>query len=59
LQNAIAFIAQLPGPQKGIDDFAAVGGDVDAVISAARNIDEIQKQFFLWLARKTRKKLGR
>ncbi|MBD0310952.1 MAG: DUF3854 domain-containing protein, partial [Microcoleus sp. T1-bin1] len=31
LQNAIAKIAQLPGPQKGIDDFAAVGGDVDAV----------------------------
>src|SRR4028118_1933117 len=56
LQNAIAFIAQLPGPQKGIDDFAAVGGDVDAVISAARNIDEIQKQFFLWLGKENKKK---
>jgi len=56
LQNAIAFIAQLPGPEKGIDDFAAVGGDVDAVISAARSIDEIQKQFFLWLSKENKKK---
>jgi hypothetical protein len=56
LQNAIAFIAQLPGPEKGIDDFAAVGGDVDAVISAARSIDEIQKQFFLWLGKENKKK---
>jgi hypothetical protein len=56
LQNAHAFIAQLPGPQKGIDDFAAVGGDVDAVISAARSIDEIQKQFFLWLDKENKKK---
>lgn len=56
LQNAIAKIAQLPGPQKGIDDFCAAGGDVDAVILAARIIDEIQKQFFLWLGKETRKK---
>lgn len=56
LQNAHAFIAQLPGPEKGIDDFAAVGGDVDAVISAARRIDEIQKQFFLWLSKENKKK---
>jgi hypothetical protein len=56
LQNAHAFIAQLPGPEKGIDDFAAVGGDVDAVISAARSIDEIQKQFFLWLSKENKKK---
>jgi hypothetical protein len=56
LQNAIAFIAQLPGPEKGIDDFAAIGGDVDAVISAARSIDEIQKQFFLWLGKENKKK---
>jgi hypothetical protein len=56
LQNAIALIAQLPGPQKGMDDFAAVGGDVDAVISAARSIDEIQKQFFLWLGKENKKK---
>jgi len=56
LQNAMAFIAQLPGPEKGIDDFAAVGRDVDAVISAARSIDEIQKQFFLWLGKENKKK---
>ncbi|MEG4918614.1 plasmid replication protein, CyRepA1 family [Microcoleus sp. B7-D4] len=56
LQNAIAKIAQLPGPQKGIDDFCAAGGNVDAVLSAAKNIDEIQKQFFLWLSKETRKK---
>src|SRR4028118_2112735 len=56
LQNAHAFIAQLPGPEKGIDDFAAVGGDVDAVISAAKSIDEIQKQFFLWLGKENKKK---
>jgi len=56
LQNAIAKIAILPGPDKGIDDFAAADGDVDAVMSAARNIDEIQKQFFLWLGKETRKK---
>jgi hypothetical protein len=56
LQNAIAKIAQLPGPQKGIDDFAAVGGDVDAVISVARSIDDVQDQFFLWLGKKNRQK---
>jgi hypothetical protein len=56
LQNAHALIAQLSGPQKGIDDFAAVGGDVDAVISAAKSIDEIQKQFFLWLGKENKKK---
>ena len=56
LQNAHALIAQLPGLQKGIDDFAAVGGDVDAVISAAKSIDEIQKQFFLWLGKENKKK---
>jgi hypothetical protein len=56
LQNASAFIAQLPGPQKGIDDFAAADGDVDAVISASRRIDDVLKQFFLWLGKKNREK---
>jgi len=56
LQNAHALITQLPGPEKGIDDFAAVGGDVDAVISAALSIDEIQKQFLLWLGKENKKK---
>ncbi|MEG4287282.1 DUF3854 domain-containing protein, partial [Microcoleus sp. A006_D1] len=56
LQNAIVKIAQLPGPEKGIDDFAVAGGDVDAVMLAARSIDEIQKQFFLWLSKENKKK---
>jgi hypothetical protein len=56
LQNAIAKIAQLPGPQKGIDDFAVAGSDVDAVMLATRSIDEIQKQFFLWLGKENKKK---
>ncbi|MBD0312180.1 MAG: DUF3854 domain-containing protein, partial [Microcoleus sp. T3-bin5] len=56
LQNAIAKIAQLPGPQKGIDDFAAVGGDVDAVMKAARRINDVLKQFFLWLSKENRQK---
>ncbi|MEG3959628.1 plasmid replication protein, CyRepA1 family [Microcoleus sp. herbarium2] len=56
LKNAIAKVAQLPGPDKGVDDFCVAGGDVDAVILAARSIDEIQKQFFLWLSKENRKK---
>jgi hypothetical protein len=34
-KNAIAKIAKLPGPNKGVDDFLVAGGDIDAVISAA------------------------
>ena len=56
LQNVIAKIAQLPGPQKGIDDFAVAGCDVDAVMLAARSIDEIVKQFFLWRGKENKKK---
>ena len=55
-KSAIAKIAILPGPDKGVDDFCVAGGDVDAVILAARSIDEIQKQFFLWLGKENRKK---
>ena len=55
-KSAIVKIAQLPGPDKGVDDFCVAGGDVDAVILAARNIDEIEKQFFLWLRKETRRK---
>ncbi|MEO8893924.1 MAG: DUF3854 domain-containing protein, partial [Coleofasciculaceae cyanobacterium] len=56
LQTAIAKIAVLPGPDKGVDDYAVGGGDVDAVIGAARIIDEVQKQFYLWLAKESKKK---
>ena len=34
-KSAIAKIAQLPGPDKGADDFVVAGGDIDAVISEA------------------------
>jgi hypothetical protein len=55
-KNAIAKIAQLPGPDKGIDDFAVAGGDVDAVISAARSINEIQKESLKGFSKEIRKK---
>lgn len=43
-KNASGKIAQLPGPDKGIDDFAVAGGDVDAVISAAQDIKKLQAE---------------
>ncbi|MEG4109884.1 plasmid replication protein, CyRepA1 family, partial [Microcoleus sp. S13_C5] len=40
-KSAIAKIAQLPGPDKGADDFVVAGGDIDAVISeASQNVSE-------------------
>jgi hypothetical protein len=56
VKSAIAFIAQLPGPDKGVDDFCVAGGDIDAVISAAPSIDEIQKQILKGLSKKNREK---
>jgi len=56
LQNAIAKIAILPGPDKGVDDFCVAGGDVDAVMLAAPSINEIKKQFLKWLGKKNREK---
>lgn len=47
LQNAIAKIALLPGPTKGIDDFAVAGGDVDAVMFAAESLKKLQTES-LW-----------
>jgi len=55
-KSAIAKIAQLPGPDKGVDDFVVGGGDIDAVIGAAQVIDEIQKEFYLWLGKENKKK---
>ena len=43
-RRAIAKIALLPGPDKGVDDFVVAGGDVDAVISAAENIKKLQAE---------------
>ncbi|MEG4508515.1 DUF3854 domain-containing protein, partial [Microcoleus sp. F6_B6] len=41
VKSAIAKIAILPGPDKGVDDFVVAGGNVDAVIGAAsQNISE-------------------
>jgi hypothetical protein len=41
-KSAIAKIAQLPGPDKGIDDFAVAGGDVDAVIGEAQDCRKLE-----------------
>ena len=38
-KSAIVKIAQLPGPDKGVDDFAVAGGDVDTIISEAATLD--------------------
>src|SRR4028118_2053001 len=50
-KNASAKIAQLPGPDKGADDFCVAGGDIDAIISVAPSIDEIQKQILKGLSK--------
>jgi len=55
-KSASAKIAQLPGPDKGADDFCVAGGDIDAVISAAPTIEEIQKQILKQLSKKNRQK---
>src|SRR4028119_1229223 len=55
-KSAIAKIAQLPGPDKGADDFCVAGGNIDAVISAAPRIEEIQKQILKELSKKNRQK---
>ncbi|MDP8932570.1 MAG: DUF3854 domain-containing protein [Cyanobacteriota bacterium] len=55
-KSAIAKIAQLPGPDKGADDFVVAGGDIDAVISAASTIEEIQKQILKGFSKKNRQK---
>ncbi|WP_019486986.1 plasmid replication protein, CyRepA1 family, partial [Kamptonema formosum] len=37
-------IARLPGPQKGIDDFAVAGGDVAQVLAAAESLKQLQDE---------------
>ena len=56
LKSAIAKIAQLPGPDKGVDDFCVAGGDVDTVILAAPTFEAIEKQILQGLSKKNRKK---
>jgi hypothetical protein len=55
-KNARGFVAQLPGPDKGVDDFAVAGGDIDAVVAAARSINEIQKESLKGFSKEIRKK---
>jgi hypothetical protein len=43
-KSAIAKIATLPGPHKGVDDFCVAGGDIDAVLSAAELFSKIQTE---------------
>jgi hypothetical protein len=43
-KSAIAKIATLPGPAKGVDDFCVAGGDIDAVLSAAELFSKIQDE---------------
>ena len=38
------FVAQLPGPEKGIDDFAIAGGDVDRVLRGALPVDKLRSR---------------
>lgn len=40
-------IAQLPGPEKGVDDFVFAGGDVEKILAAAQPIRKYQQQY-LW-----------
>jgi len=49
LKSAIAKIALLPGPEKGIDDYAVAGGDVDALISEASQQTSEDLQLEKWL----------
>lgn len=44
LKSAIAKIAQLPGPDKGVDDFCVAGGDVDGVIVLAEGMKSLQEK---------------
>ncbi|MEG4627914.1 DUF3854 domain-containing protein [Microcoleus sp. w1-18aA5] len=43
-KTAIAKIAILPGPHKGVDDFCVAGGDIDAVLSAAELFSKLQDE---------------
>lgn len=40
--NSNVKIAQLPGPQKGVDDFAVAGGDVERLIGTAKPIARVR-----------------
>jgi hypothetical protein len=48
-KNAIAKIAKLPGPDKGVDDFLVAGGDIDAVVAEASQQVSEDWQLKKWL----------
>jgi len=48
-KNAIAKIAKLPGPDKGVDDFMVAGGDIDAVVAEASQQPSEDWQLKKWL----------
>lgn len=50
LKSAIAKIAKLPGPHKGVDDFCVAGGDIDAVIAEASQHTSEDWQLKKWLS---------
>jgi Domain of unknown function (DUF3854) len=43
-KSAIVKIAQLPGPDKGVDDFLVAGGAIDAVMADAQDIKKLQAE---------------
>jgi hypothetical protein len=43
-KGAIAKIATLPGPAKGVDDFCVAGGDIEAVLLAAEPFSKLQDE---------------
>ncbi|MEG4446681.1 DUF3854 domain-containing protein [Microcoleus sp. AT9_B4] len=55
-RSAIVKIAQLPGPDKGVDDFVVAGGDIGAVLAAAPSFEVIEKQILKRLSKKNREK---
>jgi len=46
-KNSTVRIARLPGPEKGVDDFAIAGGDVHQVLATAETVKELQDEC-LW-----------
>jgi hypothetical protein len=41
-KNARVKVGELPGPDKGVDDFLVAGGDIDAVIADAKNYRKLE-----------------
>jgi hypothetical protein len=50
-KNSTVKIARLPGPQKGIDDLAVAGGDVERLLASAETLKQLQDER-LWRSHK-------